>query len=59
MLFSRIHKMKVKEDKVLYSTDAFFVRGGTPQRWDGGLGSPYEGGGMRRNRIVSIFAIFF
>lgn len=45
MLFSRIHKMKVKEDKVLYSTDAFFVRGGTPQRWDGGLGSQYEGGG--------------
>lgn len=45
MLFSRIHKMKVKEDKVLYSTDAFFVGGGTPQRWDGGLGSQLKGRG--------------
>lgn len=36
--------MKVKEDSVIFNR-CVFVRGGTPQRWDGGLGRQYEGGG--------------
>lgn len=54
--------MKVKEDKVLYSTDAFFVgvelSNDEMMVWVVSIWGRKEVG-KRRNRIVSIFAIFF